>query len=726
MAKIADLKALAADLRKRLRQVDQLTGQASERDRDTRRKRELRAASKEVQVPACEDIERRTLLESDDTEWLRYYFADLFWYPFTTQQLEMIDAIRNAILYGGDQSLAASRGEGKTKIFERMLLKYTLAGVVKFSVLFAATGSSAQDSLQSIMGEIETNVRLRADYPEACVPVLALENTPNRAHYQSVTGNRHDNGEPYQAVPSRFSWCGQEIVLPDVPGSPSGGAIIATRGLDAAVRGLNKRNRRVDVAGIDDPDTEESVNSEEQAKKLEKRIDRAIAGLGGQQRSVARVMLTTIQNRTCVSFKFTDPAQKPTWKGKRFRFLIKSPERREMWDEYVQLRQSLPDDEFGRIAHAFYLDNRGAMDAGAEVANANRFDGQTLPDGTQLEVSALQRYFNEVARIGPEAVASEYDNDPPEEAGPIESGITPHRIQKQLSGYQRKVIPPECTVLTQGIDVRKVALHWVVRAWRPDGTGFIVDYGVHEVLGTIYGSDDGLDVAVKRAILARIEATKETEYVTTAGQRMAVDLTLVDAGWRTNAVYAACAEAGLGVMPIMGFGKSAGCTQANFVDVQRRSQDRKPGDGWFLSRKGRLWLVCADTDRWKSWEHDRWMTAPGKPGCLTMFGEASDKPDRLSADEKSHHSYARHICNEVEIEEPHHDTVRRRWKAKSENTHWLDSSYYSDVAANMKGIRLVGPMVSKPTQSIPGVVAAVGGARPRMSLGQLATVARGQ
>jgi len=239
MAKLEELKALANDLRKRLRQVDQLTGRSNERDRDTQRKRELRAASKEVQIPACEDPERRALLESDDTEWLRYYFADLFWYPFTTQQLEMIEAIRNAILYGGDQSLAASRGEGKTKIFERMLLKYTLAGVVKFSVLFAATGLAAQDSLQSIMGEIETNKRLRADYPEVCVPVLGLENTPNRAHYQLLSGKRHDNGEPYQAVSSRFSWCGQEIVLPRVPGSPSSNAIIATRGLDAAVRGLH-------------------------------------------------------------------------------------------------------------------------------------------------------------------------------------------------------------------------------------------------------------------------------------------------------------------------------------------------------------------------------------------------------------------------------------------------------------------------------------------------------
>jgi hypothetical protein len=710
MARIDELKALASDLRKRLRQVDQLTGRASERDRDARRKRDVRATSKEVQIPACEDLERRILLESDDTEWLRYYFHELFWYPFTTQQLEMIQAIRNAIRYGGDQSLAASRGEGKTKIFERTLLKYTLQGVVQFSVLFAATGSAAQDSLQSIMQEIETNERLRADYPEVCVPVLALENTPNRAHYQLVTGRRHDNGEPYQSVPSRFSWCGQEIVLPSVPGSPSASAIIATRGLDAAVRGLNKRNRRVDVAGIDDPDTEESVNSEEQAKKLEKRIDRAIAGLGGQQRSVARVMLTTIQNRTCVSYKFTDQAQKPTWKGKRFRFLIAKPERSDLWDEYVQLRQAHPDDEFGRIANAFYLENRDAMDAGAEVANSNRFDGQELPDGTQLEVSALQRYFNEVARIGPEAVSSEYDNDPPEESGPVESGITPTRIQRQLSGYDRKIVPPGCTVLDRGVDVRKTALHWVVRAWQPNGTCFVIDYGVHEVLGTKYGSDEGLDLAIKKGILQFLDSAKQTEYVCAEGGEIkSVDITLVDARWQKPAVIAACEEAGLGVYPVMGFGSSGGCTKANFHPAQKTTERIRVGDGWKMVKTGRTWLVEADTDRWKRFEHDRWMTAPGKPGCAYLFGSPGDPSGRLNHDEKAHHSYAHHICNEVEIEEPYKGGVRRRWKERSENTHWLDASYYTNVGANIKGIK---PLKPKAATSAPA-------AKPRRKVAYL-------
>ena len=121
MAKIDELKSLAADLRKRLKAVDQLTGRAAERDRDARRKREARAAAKEVQVPPCQDPARRARLEADDTEWLRYYFHELFWYPFTTQQLEMIEAIRNAIRYGGGSrvEIAVRNGDGDAELVVR-------------------------------------------------------------------------------------------------------------------------------------------------------------------------------------------------------------------------------------------------------------------------------------------------------------------------------------------------------------------------------------------------------------------------------------------------------------------------------------------------------------------------------------------------------------------------------------------------------------------------------
>src|SRR4051812_43761716 len=125
MVDLQQAKSAAEKLRKQLATIDKLLGKDAVRERDAQRKRASRAETKTVTVPKCADRARRERLEADDVAWLRYYCGNLFTYEFTSQQLAMIEAIRKAIVYGGDQALAASRGEGKTKIFERMLLKYT-------------------------------------------------------------------------------------------------------------------------------------------------------------------------------------------------------------------------------------------------------------------------------------------------------------------------------------------------------------------------------------------------------------------------------------------------------------------------------------------------------------------------------------------------------------------------------------------------------------------------
>jgi hypothetical protein len=694
-----DALAKANDLRRKLKQLDRLTGKAAgdERARDADRKRASRAARRVVQIPEIEDPARRARLERDIFEWLPFYHPEIYEHPFTDQIREIILAILAAFRGGGDQAIAASRGEGKTTSGEMVAEFCVLKGEVDFAVLFEAAGQDAEQSLQAIRDRLAENDRLAADYPEVCVPIRALNHTNQLARTMLVSGRRQDNGEPFDAVPCSFRWSGSEIVFPNVPGSRSAGAIIATRGLDAAVRGMKRgaKARRPRAAIINDPDTVNTVHNPDQGKKLEQKIERSIAGLGGQKKRVARVILTTVQRRGTVSDRFTDPKVKPSFRGRRFRFLVQRPAREDLWEEYVRLKvldwENEREGKATDLAGELYAKQFEAMNAGAVVANPYR-------RGDETERSALQYYFNEVARMGPEAVATELDNDPPEESGPIESGITPHRIMRQVSGWQRQIVPPGATVLTQGIDVRKVALHWVVRAWRLDLPAvWTIDYGVHEVLGTKYGSDEGLELAIRRAILARLEATRQADYMTPDGQVLPVDLTLIDAGWQTDAVYGACAEAGLGVMPVMGFGRSSGCTEANFSEVQRRSRDRKPGDGWFLSRRGGIWLVCADADRWKSWEHARWLTAPTLPGCAYLFGEPGEPGGRLSQDEKDHHTYAHHLCNEVEIEEPYKGTMRRRWKAKSDNTHYLDATYYADVAGNMKGFRL-GHSVARATK----------------------------
>lgn len=609
----------------------------TERERDAQRKREQRAETKTVIVPPCKNRKRRERLESDDEAWLLWYFApdsesnSPFTYDFTGQQKEMIAAIRRAIIEGGDQALAASRGEGKTTLFERLLLKYTLQGLIKFSVLFGATGAAADDSLDSMRTEIENNVRLREDYPEVCEPVAALENTPNRAHYQLVTGKRHDTRKVYKGVPSKFSWCGKELVFPNVPGAPAAGGIIATRGLDSAVRGVKKKGRRVDVAGIDDPDTEETARSAEQAKKLEDRIDKAIAGLGGQTRRVARVMLTTLQNRTCVSYRFTDPQQKPSWHGKRFRFLVAKPERADLWQQYVELKKDdWRNSLFGQdttLAHEFYVANRDAMDAGAVIANPNRY--------THGELSALQFYFNEVARIGQEAVSTEYDNDPPDEAAGADL-LTRDQIAAKTNGYDRGLVPSDASHLSAFIDVQGKLLYWVVVAWRSDFTGYVVDYGAWpEQRRTYFTLADaaptiadicpgGLEASIYASLEKLTGIICGREWPVDGGGAMKIGRCLVDANWgeSTPTVYSFCRQSphAAVLLPTHGRGVKA---SASPIMLWPQQEGEQVGLNWRIRRTTKKHAPIRhgiyDTNFWKSFAHARLFVPIGGPGALSLF-----------------------------------------------------------------------------------------------------------
>lgn len=707
-----EARRMEQQLAQKLRKLRQLTrGKTeSERDRDAARKREVRAAAREIEIPPPQDLARRQQLEADTPAWLRHYFGHEFTRDFTGQQLDMIDAIDRAAIYGGDQAMAAPRGEGKSMIAERVTLKNLLSGRVRFGVIFSATADDAKRMLENVKELLSSVDRLAADYPEVCVPVRALEGIASRARGMLVTGHDQRDGRQYYRAEAAFSWAGRQIRLPNVPGSRASGSILATRGLDGAVLGLRVGTQRPDLAVIDDPDTDSSAHNEVQAAKLERRIEQTIGGLAGQQHSIARVMLTTIHSLISASARYTDRKKKPSWQGRRYKFLVRPPDREDLWDEFVMtwLADQENGDPHSRRAHQFYLDHREEMDRGAEIANPHRFDATILPDGSQLESSALEHFFVLTARLGDETIQTQYQNDPPQEAQLEESGLTPHRVQRQVSGYDRKIVPPGCTVLVQGMDVRKIALHFAVLALRPDATGYVVDYGVQEVLGTTAGSDEGVDRALVAAIAARMEAVRGDLYHTVDGVPVPVDLTLVDAGWQTEAIYHACRELAAGaatpdVRPAMGFGKSSGCVQARFTPPLHPTPDKKLGDRWFLSRRPKgTWLVCSDADHWKSYLHNRFLTATDKPGTLFLFGQPSTRPDKFSDDQKRHFNFAKHVTAECEVEELVRGVLVRRWKAIRDTNHYLDATYMACVAGSMKGIRLMREPAARTTPAAGG------------------------
>ncbi len=686
----------------------------TEREREAMRARRRREEDRSVVIPKCVDRERRERLEADDIAWLMFYFGpssgvrDPFTYEFTWQQREMIAAMGRALREGGDQSMAASRGEGKTTLFERLLLKYTLQGVLSYSVLFSATGTLAENSLDTIKQAIEENVLLEDDYPEVCIPVQALEGAPQRAGGQVVTGHRHDNGEPFEKAKSKFSWCGQEIIFPSVPGSPSAGAIVATRGLDAAVRGLKKRGRRPQLIGIDDPDTEETARSIVQAKKLEDRIERAIGGLGGQQVPLARVMLTTLQNRTCVSYKFTDPTQKPSWKGKRFKFLIKPPDNRDLWDQYVAMMQADWRNGTG-LAMEFYVSNREAMEAGAEVANPNRY--------TTGELSAIQHYFNLVARLGAEAVATEYDNDPPEEEGPQESGITAALVTSRLNSFPRGIVPNPNCLLTIGIDIGKYWCHWVATAWDHNAAGFVVAHDAYHMKGQ--SPEDRVKLSLEESITEALSSLHNhwstDPFCTMGGEVVEPKLVLIDSssGLHQQAVYQFYRTMGRAVYaPAKGFGRGRG--KSPFHLGKAKAGEKYIGEQWAkvkqVGKNEGIWLHEFDADYWKRFVHQRFMTptlddnGQYRKGSLSLWTPPNELPGQ-------HKEYGRHIEAEIWVE--HFETgkgIKSGFVTKREANHFLDATAMACVAGSMAGVRVIGEVRKRAVRSMSEMQQAAKGA----------------
>lgn len=673
----------------------------AEQIRDSEAKSEKRATSRDLLIPDVRDPVRRAACEADDELWLKTYLPDVFYNPFTPHQKKIIVDCGEALKYGTQKCKAAPRGDGKSSIIKYLGLKYGLTRQIRFPLIVAATAAKAHKTLNSLKRRLasrEDSV-LSQDYPLECFVARYVDPWPSRARNVTANGRR----------PIHVQWGGDMIILPTWEKEEPLGPIILALGITSdELQGCNVYDQRPDFVMLDDLDSRDSLASEDGviAEKIEEAVDKTIAGLGGQSRRLGQFMLCTITSRKAAAYKYSDPKQKPAWSGERIAAIQQWPTNTHLWQTYIELRQwgqgtlteeGSPVDVFGRRAHQHYVDNQSEMEEGAVLSNPHNFERTVLPDGSPTHISALQKCYDYIADKGMVSFLTEHQNDPPEDEGITESGINVRMVQTQTSGIEQGVVPEGCTVLVQGVDVGKWWLHWVVRAFRIDGTGFTIDYGRQNVYDTKYKSEEGLDRAIKREIIRRIAEFRDMSYA----KQFRESLTLVDSGYRTEAVYSACQEAGLGVLPIKGIGYSAGCAEkGKFNDVMRRTKDKQPVcDGVYFSvirepGQPTQKLVCASADQWKAWEHDRWQTATDKPGCMFIYGEKASNPAEMTQDQREHGHYAHHICAEVEVEDVVKGGIVRKWRSKNKENHWLDASYYADVAAAIAGVRILGTVPS--------------------------------
>lgn len=657
-----------------------------EKTYDRERKAKQRASGREVHIPAPKDIELRNACLKDPELLLTTYFPATYYEPFTDDRRDMLASAWRAAMYGGDQAIAGSRGEGKTTLAMDGAFCLMLAGLSHFPVVIGKNQDASSDELRALRERIVISDKFIEDFPEIGVPLQAVGPNTANARLQTVGGKFVGMylGVKHFALP--------KISNEQLPHWPPGvesvarGQIMGAVGIEGRVRGFKFRSERPTLAIIDDVEDKDSVRSDEQIAKIETVIEEDIAGMGSSAERIARVYLCTTLNRKCNAYKYTDRKQKPSWNGRRYRKMIKPPARMDLIEQYIELRKSRDNDNDpdARVAYRFWRDNQKEIEFGAVVSNQYSYSKKIHADGEPLELSAVQSYYNRVADVGQKAVSTEIDNDPPENVGPVGNGLTAEVVASRISGLSRRQLPANTIRLTAAIDLGKYKCHWVVIAWWSGAGGAVVDYGVAEVTGTDRTVDnEASEPMIYKALLNWRDELNLKQFVDQTGTHRGVDFVLVDSGTFTNAAYEFCRQVRGIYHPAKGIG--------NYRRKQTSSENMVAGANLHASRlaKDNLWLYDLDTDYWKQWVHERFLTPTFDDNNMLRRGSMSIFA--LDGNQK-HGSYSQHIVAEQLVTEFREGKGSKTyWDKVNDNNHWLDATYMAAAASEVCGINLLQP-----------------------------------
>lgn len=660
---------------------------AYERKKDRERERNAassRAGRDIAPLPVVKNPKRRAKAEASLLKFT-VYFPDRFTLKFSQDHRDLIAEIERTIVKGGQIAFALPRGSGKTTIVEVAVIWAVITGRRQFVALIGASQDAADELLQSIKTELESNDLLAEDFPEVCYPIARLEGINNRCKGQLCDGLR-----------TQIKWSGQSIVLPTVEGSKASGAIVRVAGITGRVRGMkftrsDGKTVRPDLVIPDDPQTDESARSPAQTLKRMKIITGAILGLAGPSKKIAAAMPCTVIEPDDLADQLLDRSRHPEWNGKRCKLVHEWPttdEAKKHWDEYAEIRRrDLASGGDGSQATAYYRKHRRAMDEGSRVAWPER----KLDD----ELSALQHAYN--IRIDhPLTFDAEYQNEPKRHDGDQLAIVPPSRILIQkLSRVPRFTVPLVCDRVTAFVDVQQDILFYVVAAWSPEFTGSVIDYGTEPDQRRHYfhlgdltqrlrdkhagANIDGALLAGLRDLLSRL---LNTAWHREDGVSLRIGRALVDAGYKNHLVYQVCREAEFSAACLPSYGRAIGPQQKPIT-----AYEKKPGDqiglNWMVTRavKRASRHVLYDTNWWKSFIFDRFGVSPGEHGEMTLYG----------TDPQSHHLLAEHLTAEypTQLESKAHGRTVTVWDAyPGRANHWLDGLVGSAVAASISGAKL--------------------------------------
>jgi len=249
--------------------------------------------------------------------------------------------------------IAAPRGEAKSTLVSQIFVLWCVLTERKFyPVIIMDAFEQAAVMLEAIKAELESNPRLRMDFP-ACV----------------------GQGRTWQV--------GKIIT--------ANNRMIEVFGAGKRIRGRRFGPHRPDLVIGDDLENDENVRSPQQRDKLQAWLLQSVMKLGGPGAKLDVIVIGTVLHYDSVLSRLL---RNPFWHGKRFRAILRWPDRMDLWDQWEEIVRNDGADD----ARIFYAANAEDMAQGSEVS---------WPAARPLYDLMLIR-----ARDGHAAFDSELQNDP--------------------------------------------------------------------------------------------------------------------------------------------------------------------------------------------------------------------------------------------------------------------------------------------------------------------------
>lgn len=682
------------------------------------RRRATQAAARRAQtrqgqdigkLPPCKNPKRRAACKDDFGRFCKTYFPEIFCLEWSKDLLRVIAKVERVVLDHHKLAVAMPRGSGKTSLSETAILWAILYGRHRFAVLVAAVAPKAEDSMISLKSALLKNDLLLEDFPEVCYPIRKIDGEARRCLGQLHQGKR-----------TNVKWGSDRIVLPTIEGSPASGAIIDATSIEGNIRGSkfpmpDGSTARPTLAMVDDCQTPESARSQGPSGQTTYRlqvIKQDVQGLAGPNRKTAILVPCTVICPGDLADQLLNRKLYPDFRGERTKRLYAWPTNRALWEQYRELREAaMRTDQPVDESMAFYrermckfgrrLDEPGncpncphkdqCMDCGAIVDWVDRIDADSH------DISSLQTAMHSYYEYGEAGFAAEFQNEPlaNEAAG---QRWTQDLIASRFTGRPRYEVPIDATEITVGVDVQQWSLWYTAVAWSPNFTGHIIDYGVwpeqnRRVITKAEIEASHVNMQTRypgRGTEGSIQAGLEEFVAWMLGRNfprgggaglMRVSRMLVDAGKWPGLVAAAKMKVGGQVMVLSkGVGISARNPPMSTRKAKKGEGKRDPFGHWYMPAvQGTKEFphVAIDVNFWKSFAEQGFLTAPGDPGALTLFGDGPQQ----------HSLFAAHLDAETWTETEGHGRKLHEWTIRpgKPDNEFLDTLVYASVGASYQG-----------------------------------------